>query len=536
MKTRPAPWRSSPSRWLVFVAGMFVELAAGTGYAFGIYSAVLKHQDGLGFSQSEVDEVATFGNMGLYLSVTGGLFFDRFGSAWTLFCGGLMGGIGFSLIYLSIAGHFGQIPSTCVGVFNFISQLGSAWIGVAVITVCVQNFAASDRGKVVGLLKAFFGLSSALLSEIYSGIFSPNQYALVLFFAVAVPTITWCFTPLIVLLPPAIRSSYVRDHNPNPSFTPFAILTIGVAAIVTTAVLVQTVVYCNNQAAGECVPRFAPRVSFLVASLFALFLTALSPRWYGPVLVAPPNLRTTPLILSYASSPQRDDSQPLLVAQAEHLTVWQSVRTLRIWLLFAAILMSAGSGLIVINNITQITQSIVGPKHSYLGLKTVLVAVLGCFNCGGRLVAGFVTDKFARTIPRTLFLAVWISIMAASMALLTAFGNIPALSISVALMAFSYGLIFSTSASLVGDLFGTAHYGANYGVVDFAPAVGSLIFATKVAGTIYDRHAHEGGQQGRVCYGHECYQLTFAIATIASCLGVGCSLLLWRNTRHLQMR
>eukprot|EP01100_Stratorugosa_tubuloviscum_P008141 TRINITY_DN3391_c0_g1_i1.p1 TRINITY_DN3391_c0_g1~~TRINITY_DN3391_c0_g1_i1.p1 ORF type:complete len:116 (+),score=40.62 TRINITY_DN3391_c0_g1_i1:150-497(+) len=63
--------------WIILVACCLLASSAGTGYAFGLTSQTYKNK--FGFSQKEVDIIGSFGNLGLFLSITAGLFYDKFG-------------------------------------------------------------------------------------------------------------------------------------------------------------------------------------------------------------------------------------------------------------------------------------------------------------------------------------------------------------------------------------------------------------------------------------------------------------------------
>ena len=62
------------SKWLTFSASALVMLCAGLSYSYGIYSDVLKQRYGL--SQLQVAGVGTAGNVGGYMAIFAGLFYD----------------------------------------------------------------------------------------------------------------------------------------------------------------------------------------------------------------------------------------------------------------------------------------------------------------------------------------------------------------------------------------------------------------------------------------------------------------------------
>ena len=64
------------NRWVALSAGLFVQLVAGSAYAFGIYSNELKTT--LNFTQRDVDRASSLGNIGMYGGVLAGMFYDRY--------------------------------------------------------------------------------------------------------------------------------------------------------------------------------------------------------------------------------------------------------------------------------------------------------------------------------------------------------------------------------------------------------------------------------------------------------------------------
>lgn len=62
------------SKWATFTCAALVMLCAGLSYSYGIYSDTLKRRYGL--SQLEVAGVGTAGNIGGYLAIFAGLFYD----------------------------------------------------------------------------------------------------------------------------------------------------------------------------------------------------------------------------------------------------------------------------------------------------------------------------------------------------------------------------------------------------------------------------------------------------------------------------
>ena len=76
------------SRWQSFTGILFYVSVVGTTYAFGVYSNLLK--ENLGFSQDDIDIVASVGNTGLYLSLIAGLILESYGLRVLICLGGFL--------------------------------------------------------------------------------------------------------------------------------------------------------------------------------------------------------------------------------------------------------------------------------------------------------------------------------------------------------------------------------------------------------------------------------------------------------------
>jgi MFS family permease len=174
------------SRWQSFSGICMYVSVAGTTYAFGVYSGLLKSN--LGFSQSGIEIIASVGNTGLYLSLVGGILLDRFGLHFVVYLGGFLIFIGFFYIWLAVEGYM-PADIISISVFFFLSQFGVCCHISSAVTSAVKLFPSEARGSVVGLAKGYFGMSSAVLSDFSGGYFSNAKAYFILFIAIAIPCI-----------------------------------------------------------------------------------------------------------------------------------------------------------------------------------------------------------------------------------------------------------------------------------------------------------------------------------------------------------
>ena len=110
----------------------------------------------------------------------------------------------------------------------------------------------------------------------------------------------------------------------------------------------------------------------------------------------------------------------------------------------------------------------------------------------------------------------------------------------VPIMGLAYGGVFGLSPAIVGDRFGTRHFGINYGLAATAPALGSLIFSTLVAGKLADREGRrhgivviaKDGEEGVQCVGRDCYRFSHVTFVAVLALATLACVCLWLHSRR----
>jgi OFA family oxalate/formate antiporter-like MFS transporter len=164
-------------------------------------------------------------------------------------------------------------------------------------------------------------------------------------------------------------------------------------------------------------------------------------------------------------------------------TPGEVVKTWQFYVIWLAFAFGAGAGLMIIGNLA----SIVTRQANLPALSAVAVSVLALGNGGGRVMAGFLSDKFGRKIVLIvafLFQAVLIillSNMAGGNALATP-GIVLALAV---LIGASYGANLSVFPAISKDFFGMKNFGMNYGLVYTAWGLGGFMLSL-IAGAIND--------------------------------------------------
>lgn len=207
------------SRWQSFAGVCLYVSVAGTTYAFGVYSNLLKSE--LGFTQGGLDIIASVGNTGLYMSLIGGILLDRYGLHFVVFLGGFLIFIGFLYIWLAVEGY---VPADIlsVSIFFFLSQFGVCCHISSAVTSAVRLFPSEVRGSAVGLAKGYFGLSSAVLSDFSGGYFSKSKAYFILFIAILIPVVGTVGVSFANFIPQhALTFRFDERRGINTSLAPF---------------------------------------------------------------------------------------------------------------------------------------------------------------------------------------------------------------------------------------------------------------------------------------------------------------------------
>ncbi|KNC52090.1 uncharacterized protein AMSG_00918 [Thecamonas trahens ATCC 50062] len=196
------------------------------------------------------------------------------------------------------------------------------------------------------------------------------------------------------------------------------------------------------------------------------------------------------------------------------------VREPSFWLLFAILAICDGSMLMVVNNLNAFIEATQTATS-----QTVFMALFSTFNVAGRVVFGIASDAvLKRGVPRARFLVAIAGLMTFNLVVLALVGA-PWLVPTMIGSGLAFGGMFNTIPTLVGELFGLDHYGANWGTVVLAPALGAISFGT-LFGALFDASAGDGG----VCRGTHCFAPALYIAAAACSVAAGLGWILDRRT------
>lgn len=306
----------------------------------------------------------------------------------------------------------------------FIGTNGETYFNTAALVTCVQNFPKS-RGPVVGILKGFAGLGGAILTQIYAVMHSPEHASLIFMVAVG-PTMV--VIALMFIVKPVGGHKQIRSSD-GFSFSVIYCVCLVLASYLMGVMLVEDILD----------PSYTVIVIFTVILFFILLIPIAIPITLSlcgeprtsleEALLPDPDKQgpsrsedddTHDIIFSEVEDEKPKDVDKLpaserqkriaqlqaKLAQAaaegavrikkrrphrgEDFTLMEALIKADFWLIFFSLLLGSGSGLTVIDNLGQMSQSL-GYDDTH-----VFVSMISIWNFLGRIGGGYFSENIVR--------------------------------------------------------------------------------------------------------------------------------------------
>jgi len=571
----------STNRWLVFVAAMWLQSMAGIGYLFGAISPVVKAA--LGYNQRQVAALGVAKDLGDSVGFFAGSLSAVLPSWAMLLIGAAQNFLGYGWLWLIVTRQAPALPLWIMCVLIFVGTNGETYFNTTALVTCIQNFPKS-RGPIVGIMKGFAGLSSAILTQLYAVMHTPDHATLVFMVAVGPSLVA---IGLMLIIRPVGGHRQVRPSDKN-SFLFIYTICLLLASYLVGVMLVQDFMELSDN-----------MVNFLTLILFILLILpiaipvtlTLSSKTQHPTeeaLLSEPSKGETStsqekedqpeVILSEVEEekPKDIDSLPpserrkriaelqtkLVQAAArggvrirrrphrgENFTLMQALVKADFWLIWFSLLLGSGSGLTVIDNLGQMSQS-VGFEDAH-----IFVSLTSIWNFLGRVGGGYFSEIIVRehTYPRHVALAIAQILMAAGH-FLFAMAWPGTMYIGTFLVGLGYGAHWAIVPAAVSELFGVKHFGAMYNFLTVANPAGSLVFSGLIASNLYDSEAEKQAQQHHMtamqsprllhnmglladgplkCEGSVCFFVSSLIMSAFCVVGAGLSLIIVQRTKRV---
>lgn len=440
----------------------------------------------------------TMGNLGMYASgIPSGMMIDAYGPRWGVVLGIVLFGAGYYPIAKAFDAGPGVYSVAVLCLFSFFTGAGSCSAFSASIKAAALSYPES-RGTATAFPLAAFGLSAVFFATVALALPHDTSHFLLLLATgtVLLPTLSLFFLRTSKHRPDSLsHKQYQKLHYTKSNDIEQPHHKSGVA--ITNA----------NEDADE--DDLGDEHSSLISS------------------PSPPN------------TPNNEGSKMTPHSEA-HLDV-RGMALLRLpefWQLFIMLGLLCGIGLMTINNIGNMTQSLwlaydPSTSSAFIAKRQVLhVSLLSLSSFTGRLLSGIGSDILVSRYNRSRYWCLFLSaciFTAAQTAALTITYPVHLFFVST-LTGLAYGILFGVYPSLVAHAFGVPGMSQNWGTMILAAVLAGNTF-NLFYGTIFDKHSiHDPATGHRECQlGKNCYQTAFYLTLAASALAL---LLVLYTIRH----
>ncbi|MDP2984167.1 MAG: OFA family MFS transporter [Candidatus Latescibacter sp.] len=177
-----------------------------------------------------------------------------------------------------------------------------------------------------------------------------------------------------------------------------------------------------------------------------------------------------PPAVSSHSGAKVSDSQRRKETSQNNETIGTLLRKSQFWTLWLQFFIGAGAGLMVISSISGMAKMSMGEK------AFIAVAILAIGNASGRILAGFLSDRFGlRNVLAGMFLFQATMMFLALYA--TRSGSAFLIVLVATLIGFNYGANLSIFPTYAKTLWGMKNFGVNYGLLFTAWGVGGFVMS-----------------------------------------------------------
>ncbi|KAF8665932.1 hypothetical protein HU200_054017 [Digitaria exilis] len=497
----------------------------------------------MGYDQRGIATLAFFKDLGANVGIPAGLLLEIAPPSVVLAAGAAMNLAGYLMVYLSLAGHVTRPPLWLMGFYVCAGSNSQTFTCTAALVTAVKNFPERRRGALLGLLKGYVGISSAVLAQLYLAIYGGggDTKSLVLLIAWLPAAVSVVFLPTVRVMPPQ-RSCQSSSHGGGDVFLSLLYISMALAAYILAMIVVQRQVIFSRagyaaSAAGLFLILFLP-IAVVVKQEYVT--NKFDNKELEEPLSAAPADDDGAIADKASSSPANTPPSSWLTppAHGEDYTISQALVSIDMAILFVAVAAGTGGTLTAIDNMGQIGQSLGYPT------KTVdaFVSLISVWNYAGRVAAGYLSESLVTSrykIPRPAMITAVLVVSCSGHLLIAAGAPGGTLYVASVIVGFCFGAQWPLLFAVVSELFGLRRYATLYNVSAAASPVGSYVLNVLVAGRLYDaeaarQHGGDGGGGGddKTCMGVECFGRSFLIIAAATAGGALVSMVLAWRTRE----
>jgi len=159
------------------------------------------------------------------------------------------------------------------------------------------------------------------------------------------------------------------------------------------------------------------------------------------------------------------------MAKIENFTAIDMLKTTKFYIIWVIFFIGAGAGLMIIGNISGMAKAGLGES------AFIAVAIMAVGNACGRVVAGVVSDKIAKSVTLFIILMFQSILMFVAYLILKADATVIVILVLATLIGFNYGTNLSLFPSFTKGFWGMKNFGFNYGILMSAWGLGGFVFS-----------------------------------------------------------
>ncbi|EMG48216.1 hypothetical protein SBY92_003074 [Candida maltosa Xu316] len=485
-------------RLIALIASIFVALASGTPYLYGVYSPQFVKRIGLSASDSSTISIALTLGSGVG-GLPGGLIIDRFGAQKSILLGSICIFSGYFAMHKIYEAKYDSLVLICIAIIA--AGFGSITSYFATLKNSQANF-PRHRGVAGSFPVSCYGMASAMFSLISATFFKGDTGELLEFLAIFCGAVTFCGSFFIKIYldhddgEPSIDARSAKNQATVTEEEELSLLS-GTSTPHPSATSMSRDESLQGSISFWGIGNRTPRSSVSLQEQEAIEVVE--------------NLRN--------ETTQRKSLKDRLSAIPK---IFQSDDTKTFLVHYIIVSISSGVGQMYIYSVGFIAtaQYYYGKQnpsirsnnedHAVQTLQALQVSIISIASFSGRLLAGFISDYIHKKwhIQRLWIVQVTLVLLCIGQYITLVNVNNPHLvSAASAIIGGSYGLIFGTYPAVIADRFGSKNFSSVWGLLCTGPLF-SLAVLNHAFGKLYDERSVDG-----VCYlGNKCYDGAFELA------------------------
>ncbi|KAG2674455.1 hypothetical protein I3760_13G136400 [Carya illinoinensis] len=521
---------------------MLIMCGSGQTYIYSSYSKVL--QTTLGYDEEEMNLITFYRDFAAYVAIFGGLVCEVAPPWVVLLIGAIFNFVGFIMTWVAVMHKIPRPAAWETGLYVAIGTTSPNFSNTIALVICVKNFPES-RGVVLGLMKGMVGLTAAIVTQIYLGIFPNDPRGLIL--------VTAVFPTLFYLAFMFTIRTVEAERQPNELrvFLKFFYLTIVLALFLMVVNLLEKYIDVtkNDHVISAA---FVFILLLLPLSLVIKEEAVLSGLETHDRL----NYRTRYEVSAIDEKPQasaaphQEHNKPSSSVscfanifkkpeRGEDHSILQAMFSVDMLYIFFITLCGYGTGLTAYDHFGRLGQALAKKER----LVSSIVSLVSIWNYYGRVYSGFLSELLLLKwkVPRSIVSTIMLILQSIGL-LLFAYPEIPgAYYVASVTLGFTLGAQVPINLAIISELFGLKYYATLLNFAQLYSPLALYLMNTKFTRVIYAKEAIKDViAQGKdpalvkdpVCEGSHCFRLSFSILALISFIGALISLKFASRTRE----